>query len=532
MKLKTLLLSVGFITSYTYAQNTPNVTVVFVIDQFAHHYLEHAKPHFKYGLKKLFDNGIIYNNAHFPHAMPATAAGHAALNTGVQAKASGIIGNYWNDDNNEEFPCDKDSSENAAVFAPQGTYNYGRSGNNILVDGISDQIMLSRQPGTKNVASFSLKSRAAIMCAGKLGKAFWYDEEGQRFTTSKAFYNSLPSWLSAYNKNLASLPKEITWNPLSPLNSPQYASASHSYKYTRSGKPLIGTRVPVASEDFLKTPLLQKILLGCAQNYFDLHLTRGKDDKLVLWIALSALDKAGHIFGPWSAETLDILYHADKDLGDFMNHIEKKVPPKNIVYMLTGDHGCMPIPELLQEKGYRAMRANSKKMIEELNALFSKKLWVSDLVVRYKTPQFFFDRSKWNNLSRSKQKSVMKLAIPYLESQAGIKKVWETHKLFKKCFKKDSIEAAFKNQLYPGRSGHLTVQVHPYTYLSKHNSGTGHKTPYGYDTHVPLVIYQKGHLQRKVCNENVWVQQWANTLADILQVSRPSASKYTPLPLA
>lgn len=531
MKFKNALLSLVFVANYINAQNVPNVTVIFVIDQFAHHYLEKVQPHFKYGLKKLFDNGIVYQHAHYPHGMPSTAVGHTALNTGVQSKDHGIIGNYWIDENNEEYPCDKDSPQTAAVFAPRGFYNYGRSAHNVMVDGVSDQIMLSKKPGTKHVCSFSLKSRSAITCAGKAGKAFWYDETGHQFTSSKAYFDTAPSWLLQFNKYFPTLPKEIVWESAYPLDAAPYNSVTHSYKYTRTKKPIVGEKISVTSEDFLKTPLLQKMLLDCAQTYFDANVTKDKNGHFVMWISMSALDKTSHIFGPWSKESLDILYHADKDIGTFMNHIERTIPSNKILYVLTADHGTMPIPELLQEKGLNAKRINSKELIKSMNELLSKKMWLKNLVQRYKTPQFFFDAKTWVGLADAKKKSVMDLLIPFLESKAGIKKVWETQKLALEPVDNNSIESFFKNQLFPGRSGQITVQVYPYVYLSKHDSGTGHKTPYGYDTHVPLVLYQRGSLQRKKIHKHVWMQQFANTLADILHVARPSASLYEPLPL-
>ena len=111
-----LMLSLCFIT-YTYAK-PPRLTIIFVIDQFAYHYFPKLEKHLKGGIKYLLDNGINYTNAYFPHAMPATATGHAALNTGTFAKDHGFIGNSWFDNEGNRIACDDDNDiNNTPVFS-------------------------------------------------------------------------------------------------------------------------------------------------------------------------------------------------------------------------------------------------------------------------------------------------------------------------------------------------------------------------------------------------------------------------------
>src|SRR5690242_21581844 len=96
----------------------PKLAVIIVVDQFAHHYLKKVRPFLRGGLKKLLDNGVEYINAHYPHAMPATAPGQTTLNTGVEPKDHGVVVNYWHDANNEKHPSTLDTPENAAEFRP------------------------------------------------------------------------------------------------------------------------------------------------------------------------------------------------------------------------------------------------------------------------------------------------------------------------------------------------------------------------------------------------------------------------------
>jgi hypothetical protein len=66
--------------------------------------------------------------------------------------------------------------------------------------------------------------------------------------------------------------------------------------------------------------------------------------------------------------------------------------------------------------------------------------------------------------------------------------------------------------------------------LSKYKAGTTHESPYNYDTHVPLVIYQPGKYEHISIIKKVYATQLANTLAQILNIQKPPASTAQLLP--
>ena len=120
MKIVCLLVLFSIFELAVIAQ-APKVSVVFVIDQFAHHYLRKIQPNLRGGIKFLLDNAVVYNQANYPHAGPSTAVGHTALSTGCFAKDHGVIGNKW---------CAKGEKIRVAT-------------KHIMVDGISDQFLKS-----------------------------------------------------------------------------------------------------------------------------------------------------------------------------------------------------------------------------------------------------------------------------------------------------------------------------------------------------------------------------------------------------
>jgi predicted AlkP superfamily pyrophosphatase or phosphodiesterase len=537
-------------TQYT----APKVTVVMVIDQFAHWQLQKIKPYLTGGLKFMLEQGLVYENAYYPHAMPETAVGHTSLSTGVLPKDHGIVGNIWFE-YGKLANSDDDTSGKSSIFLSDGTSvkkdTIGKSSVHMMVDCLSDQYMLGRNSQKKHAAvTLSLKSRASIGMAGKLGKAVWFDDKQGIFTSSKAYFNELPAWVITFN-NATNIPQQETvfWKPFYPLTHNAYNVVPESmvmigdYGIKPSSEGLINKNVPIFSPDvgkvnrdyelFTKTPAGACLLIECAQACLDEYIDHQAVDGLLLWVSCSSPDKVGHPFGTWSLESLDILYHVDHQLKFLIDYAIKKVGASNVLFALTADHGIVPILEQVNQAGYKpARRINADALMDRLNQVFSKKYTIPPLFIDYYGNSFFFNHEVLDKQDHKVARTIIKEAKKLLLQEQGIKHVWTFEELQKLPFQLDKdLEALFKNQLFKGRSGDLICQTHPYVLITCHKYGTSHASPYEYDTHVPLMLYQKGRYEHKQVNEKVWMQQVAGSLAHILNIPRPSAScSFTLLP--
>ena len=65
---------------------------------------------------------------------------------------------------------------------------------------------------------------------------------------------------------------------------------------------------------------------------------------MLLWILPSSLDKLGHDYGSNSIETVDMLYHLDRQIKKFMDFVNDKTRKRNILWVVTSDHGIAPTP--------------------------------------------------------------------------------------------------------------------------------------------------------------------------------------------
>ena len=115
-------------------------------------------------------------------------------------------------------------------------------------------------------------------------------------------------------------------------------------------------------------------------------------------------------------------------------------------------------------------------------------------------------------------------------SKKGIRRAWTFDELQKATFADYDLDKYIQRQLYKGRSGQIFYAVSPYTAIDIHPGGTSHITQYAYDTQVPLIFYQPGMFEHKKIAKNVFMPQVSVTLANILDVPRPSAATANVLP--
>lgn len=516
----------------------PRLTIVIVVDSFGYHYIQKLLPYFNYGLKVLLDKGVVYTNAYWPHGTPSTGPGHAALNTGVYGKDSGIVANSWLDEHGNKIECDDDTPKDAAVFASNGFYDYGKSPNNIMVAGVSDSLAMQSQPCAKTkVFSISLKSRAAIGMAGKDTKnqPIWFDPVTGLMTSSKYYFDVLPEWVQKFNKtNCIKDLKSLRWNLLYPADSEYYCfEGLASNGAARADFNLVGPdsndKDPeVTYSLYEKTPMANQMLLDCAKACIKANFGCNRDDRMLVWVSLSPLDKLAHIYGTQSLEVIDLIYQLDYQLKGFIHFVDRYVKRSDVLYILTADHGMAAIPEKLTMQGYPAHRTSSRDLEKEINEAVEKKLG-STIKTFIKTPNIYFSKD-FEKLDKNKQQEARAITQDILKCQESVKNVWTYDQLEALSPEPTQIESFFKNQLFAGRSGQLIVQTAPFCQVTKYPAGTTHEGPYEVNTHVPLIIYRHEFFEHKMVNTKVSMLQLANTIAQILHIPKASASTFKILP--
>jgi predicted AlkP superfamily pyrophosphatase or phosphodiesterase len=73
----------------------PALTVVLSLDGLSWPRLEHYRPWYVSGLKRLLGEGQVETGTHYRHLNTETSPGHAALSTGAPPRVTGVVANRW-----------------------------------------------------------------------------------------------------------------------------------------------------------------------------------------------------------------------------------------------------------------------------------------------------------------------------------------------------------------------------------------------------------------------------------------------------
>lgn len=507
---------------------TPRLVVLLVSDQFRYDYLERGRPFFTGGLARLLDEGASFTDAHQGHALTFTGPGHADLATGVFPSRSGIVGNHWYDRTrgSDEVYCVGDDA-------------YGTSPRNLRVPALGDWI--ERRYPRSHVVSAAGKDRSAVILGGQRpDAAFWYDRDEGGFTTSPYYLRETPDWLRRFDA--AGAPEDVflhPWAPIAPVDAEKATAAgftaAHGSPFLGPFPHLVGWASLVPGEDFYDdlydTPVLDDWLAAFVPNLVEHYDLGGDEWPDLLALSFSALDTVGHDYGPGSLEVLDTLRRLDRSLGDLFSLLDAKLGRGAYVVAFSADHGVAPFPEVMGEPARRigvpevlCLRAAARGAEESFRQAHSDTFddpWLGE--------PWYLDHGKLGSgeAGGAELAAVQAELAQRLQACPGVGHVWTANRLTTSTADLRTarpgsatwFEALYRNAFDPERSPDLYVQWQPFV-LPQLGWQTNHGSPYGYDTHVPLIVAAPGVAPGSI-DGRVLTVDLAPTLAALLDVPVP-----------
>ena len=150
---------------------------------------------------------------------------------------------------------------------------------------------------------------------------------------------------------------------------------------------------------------------------------------------------------------------------------------------------------------------------DEIAEVYAKNLFVRDGV------NYFFNlgKLKKRNTQLSGPAGIIKKYLPKVN---GIEKVFTKQEILD-ADTTDKIIRRMKNMIHPERSPDVLALVSTGT-IYRSPYGTGHGTPYDYDTHVPLLFSRKNRPKRQVSGRVATVDI-APTIGHILSIPIPES---------
>ena len=484
----------------------PKLVLAIVIDQFRYDYLLRFRNDYHSGLARLLDQGAVFTDAHYLHAATATAVGHSTFLSGATPSVSGIIANEW---------YDRDSGQSITSVSDPGSKLLGgiaglpgSSPKRLLVSTVGDELKM-RDAGSK-VIGVSIKDRSAILPAGHMADgAYWYADESNTWVTSTYYRNELPEWARKFNG------EEVYKHFIGAQWVPVDANTSAAPFCTMVAGSTI--RFCGAIE---ATPWGNEMIEEFAERAIageDLGRHAGTD---LLAVSFSSNDYVGHAVGPDDPAVRDISIRTDRLLGKLLTFAEQRAGAGNTLVILTADHGVAPVPEVNIARKMPGGRLREFQLTQAMNNALAKRFGPGKWLLPGPAlmPYLNLELIKTRKVDPAE---VERVAASAALTQDHIARAYTRHDLESGRVQQDSIGRAISLSFYGPRSGDLYILAEPYYLFDA--TGTGHGTPYNYDTHVPVIFWGPG-IQPGAYRAPIAVNDIAPTLAAILGVAEPSGS--------
>jgi len=499
----------------------PSLVVLVVFDQLAAWVLDAHLPH-------LPEDGILrraraegaYAVGDYPYAATETAPGHATLGTGVSPAVHGIVANAYLEEGRVRGSADDGRSE--VIGAPGRHAGPGR----LQAPTVGD-LLVRATDDRAEVVTLSFKDRAAVFTAGREADlAVFYDTARGVFTTSTAYAPDgvLPAWLARYGAEHPTSERLGPWLPADPEGyAERYGVDDYFAEASCFGGapafPYDSRTAPDPYEAHKCTPMATEQLFDLALVAVDaMHLGQDEVPDLLV-VSVSGTDYVGHAYGPQSWEYADHLARADRALARFAEALAARGP---VTFLLTADHGVLPLPERIQAEDVSAGRIPWRELEEAVASVPGGAEALEGVLppLVYLGPEADGDPTLRAAIGR---------AVASAPHVAGAYDVREGESLRRS---QDPLERRVGESLPAGVPGDLFLvpeYAHFFELPGLGEHGTHHGTPYDYDRQVPILIWGVG-VTRRESEEPVDQRRVATTLAHLLGIDPPPGAPREPLP--
>lgn len=512
----------------------PKLVVGIVVDQMKQEYLWRFENDFgNGGFKRLIKDGFEAKNAHYNYSNTSTGPGHASIYTGTTPSIHGIVNNGWY---SRLLKRSVYCAEDTTAQAVGGTEDDGQiSAANLYSSTITDELKMSTQQLGKVIA-MSIKDRGSALPGGHLSDgSYWYNSATGTFMTSTFYMESLPKWVQDFNnRGLADQYLNQTWElskALSEYTESGEDNSKHESGYRGKSSPTFPYNLKELREEngnfslLPSTPYGNTILTEMALAAIDAEGLGRDNIPDFLAISYSSTDYVGHNFGPLSKEVHDMYIKLDQEIERLLNELDKKVGKGNYVVFVSADHAVAENSQRMNELGFKYNNFNYRAFANYMGGELSKKYGEGDWVENAGLDLFFNHAVlEANNIDlydiqlftaqKAMQYPGVYLAIPGIDLTRNS---YQQH-----------ISQLIQNAYHPKESGDVKIVLDP-GWQGGGIRGTGHGTPWTYDTHIPVIFYGWGVKPGKSVRE-IHITDIAPTLSMLLNIRLPSGA--TGLPIA
>ena len=275
-------------------------------------------------------------------------------------------------------------------------------------------------------------------------------------------------------------------------------------------------------ERLLYTPAGNTAVLGLAKQAIAQYRLGTDTAPDLLNICLDSPHRIAEAYGPESVEIEDMYYRLDRDLADFLTFVFAQVKDRNVLVVVTSDHGTSPSYDAGEEP---AERFNSRQFEVIVNGFLNVRYGTGEWVVAYG------DKSLWLNHNLIYERGLDLAEIQNEVAIFAMQFSGVSHALAASAMRTSYFGSGYarkmQNSFYPRRSGDVILNLMPGWIEEQERCWSMSGSMYGYDTEVPLLFYGEGAGPLRV-NRRVEMTSVAPTLARVAGVLRAVVSSTRP----
>jgi len=515
-------------SSATAQVNRPKLVVGLVIDQMRWDYLyRYSDLYGSNGFKRLLGQGFSCENSMVPYTPTVTAAGHTCIYTGSVPAIHGIVANDWVErETGMRMYCASDTSVRPVGSA--SLWEGQMSPRNMLTNTIGDELRLATNFRSK-VIGIALKDRGGIFPAGhSANAAYWFDDKTGQWITSTYYMSELPVWVQQYNsRRIPDSLMKTDWNLL--YDKLKYVQSTEDDKgnerllesdksrvFPHKYQSVIGSK---SYDPFRSSPYGIVYTMDFAKEIIRKEKMGQGAATDMLCVSISSTDYIGHRFGPNSMEVEDMYLRLDKEIGEFLNYLDKALGKDNYLLFLSADHGAPNTAGILKENKYvNTGTLSSDKMTKKMNRFCQERFGDSMLVKKVYDFQTYLNIKRIDSLGL-KAKEVKNALVTYLKGQPEIWNAFDEEELATTTLP-PVVKEKISNSYYFRRSGDIQYFYKP-QYIEGITEGVEHGAWYPYDSHIPCVFFGWGVRPGKT-NRETYMTDIAPTIAAMLKIQMPS----------
>ncbi len=561
------------------AGNRPKLIVAIVIDQFRADYLTRFESYFgETGFKRLARRGASWTG-HYGQYATYTGPGHALVLSGSYPYVNGITTNKFFNPEKQRSEAMVFDADSEVIGVKKTELDMDVSPKNFIGSTLGDELSMATGRQSKTVA-LATKGRGAILLGGRLGKAYFMNDDNGEMTTSTYYASALPNWVAGWNtKKVADGSFGKSWEKSLPDGAYTISGADDAvsegdskglgkvFPHKVTGKlTAVG---PDYYEAYVQTPFANELEFDFAKAAVENEQLGARGVPDVLAISLSAIDLAGHTFGPGSQEVEDLVVKLDAQLGVFLDWIFGRVGEDNVVVLVTADHGATPVPEQMAAMGFEAGRIKKKVISDAVEAALVKAFGpvgaaapaavqavvpapptapgvaaggkadgkpdpkadpkadvkVEKWVVALEDPHIFLNRAAIA-AKKLDPEAVEKVAGQAAAAIKGFGGYFTRTQLVHGDMPRTVLGTSIARSYHAPRGGDVVMWTLPYYFWGKYGEkdvGSTHGTFYRYDSEVPVLLSGKGiRVTRMGVREQVDI---APTLSYMLGIAAPAGSE-------